>query len=112
MHRKKAGEKRKNHNNRFKNIKNLPDVKIQTLDLWKDMRDDILELIVDAEADNDQQDLALLYAARDELAAARADLLENPSEWDQNRIMICQRRIKHLLLGVNPFTTDPSDWEV
>jgi hypothetical protein len=111
-HKKKAGEKRKDHASRFKTAKGRGDKKIQILDLWADMLVDVEGMIVDAVADNDEQDLALLRAARDELMVARADLQDNPSNWELIDLEHLQRRVMHLLLGVNPYTTNPDDWEV
>lgn len=79
--------------------------------LWASFKATVNTLKSTAQSESDTHAEVLLAALADELQVAKDDLTGNPGEWDDDKIIGYQRRWLHLLLGVNPYTTDPSHWE-
>ena len=85
--------------------------KSEIASLWGAFKSTVNTLKTTAQGEGDTHAEILLAALADELQAAKDDLTGNPNNWDDNKIVEYQRHWLHLLLGVNPYTTDPTHWE-
>lgn len=95
----------------FNSKKGMANRKAALASLWGTFKSTVNTLKATAQSEGDAHAEVLLSALENELQVAKDDLTGNPNDWDDNKIILCQRRWLHLLLGVNPYTTDPSHWE-
>jgi len=95
----------------FNSKKGMGNRKSELASLWGTFKSTVTTLKATAQGEGDTHAEALLNSLERELEEAKDDLTGNPNDWNDNKIIEYQRRWLHLLLGVNPYTTDPSHWE-
>jgi len=79
--------------------------------LWGSFKATVGTMKSTANTEGDEHAEVLLASLERELQEAKDDIQANPDDWDDARIKNFRRRVLHLLLGVNPYTTDPGMWE-
>jgi len=79
--------------------------------VWGSFKNTVATMKATASSEGNAHAEVLLASLERELQEAKDDITANPDDWDDFRITHFRRRVLHLLLGVNPYTTDPGLWE-
>jgi len=95
----------------WKTAKDSPSKKEELKTLYQNFKTVAQNLKTTAQSENDNHALVLLDSMIRELQEAKDDMQVNPDDWTDLKIRHFHRRCLHLLMGVNPYTTDPTDWE-